>query len=103
MRMIVFFDLPQQNDKDKRLYLKFSKFLNTNGFIMMQYSIYTKIVMTTHNVNYYKKKIIKNSPNKGDIRVLVITERQYNSIELITGNKSFTEEFNDDSRMKVIE
>lgn len=103
MRMMLFFDLPSVNDIDKKNYLKFSKFLKNNGFIMMQFSIYTKIVTTTHNVNYYKSKVYKNAPKHGNIRILVITEKQYNSMELIIGNKSFTEEFNDNNRMKVIE
>lgn len=103
MRMMLFFDLPSVSEVDKKNYLKFSKFLKNNGFIMMQFSIYTKIVMTTHNVNYYKSKVYKNAPNQGNIRILVVTEKQYNSMELVIGNKSFSEEFNDDNRMKVIE
>lgn len=103
MRMMIFFDLPSITDKDKKNYQKFSKFLKNNGFIMMQYSIYTKVVLSTHNVNYYKKKIYKNAPPFGNIRLLVITEKQYNSMELIIGNRSFSEVFNDDSRFKVIE
>lgn len=103
MRMMLFFDLPMTTDKDLKNYQKFSKFLKNNGFIMMQYSVYTKIVMTSHNVNYYKKKVYKNAPYHGNVRILVLTEKQYNSMELVVGNKSYTEEFNDDSRFKVIE
>ena len=46
MRTIVFFDLPNIYAKDRRNYLKFRKFLLNEGFIMMQESVYSKIVLT---------------------------------------------------------
>ncbi len=42
MRMIVFFDLPTKTTADLREYRKFRKLLITNGFVMMQESVYTK-------------------------------------------------------------
>ena len=45
MRLIVFFDLPMVTDKDHREYAQFHKFLVKNGFIMMQKSVYTKLVI----------------------------------------------------------
>ena len=40
MRMIVFFDLPTKTTADLREYRKFRKLLITNGFVMMQTSVY---------------------------------------------------------------
>ena len=45
VRTIVFFDLPNVYLKDKKNYIKFRKYLLSEGFIMMQESVYSKIVL----------------------------------------------------------
>ena len=45
MRVIVFFDLPTQTLEDKREYRKFRKFLIKKGFLMMQESVYCRLVL----------------------------------------------------------
>ena len=44
MRIIVFFDLPTETALDRKNYTKFRKFLIKDGFIMLQYSVYTSRV-----------------------------------------------------------
>lgn len=44
MRIIVMFDLPVVTSAERQEYTKFRKFLLKSGFIMMQESVYTKIV-----------------------------------------------------------
>ena len=55
MRLIVFFDLPTQTDKDLIEYRKFRNFLIKNGFIMMQKSVYSKLVLNNNSLNLLKK------------------------------------------------
>lgn len=88
MRTIVFFDLPNIYSKDKRNYLKFRKFLLNEGFIMMQESVYSKIVLNSIQSEYMLNRIKKNSPPKGLVQVLTITEKQYSAIEYIIGEKN---------------
>ena len=45
MRLIVFFDLPMQTDREKKEYARFHKYLVRNGFIMMQKSVYSRLVI----------------------------------------------------------
>ena len=45
MRMILFFDLPTVTDANKRTYRKFHNYLLSEGFIMMQYSVYMKLTL----------------------------------------------------------
>ncbi len=85
MRTIVFFDLPNIYLKDKRNYLKFRQYLLSEGFIMMQESVYSKIVMNSQQSSLLIGRIRKNAPKKGLIQVLTITERQYSQIEYIIG------------------
>ena len=51
MRSIVFFDLPNIYAADRKNYNKFRRFLINNGFIMVQESVYSKLVMNKHH--YY--------------------------------------------------
>ena len=58
MRIIVFFDLPTETNEDKRAYRHFRKALIKDGFIMMQESVYTKL-MTTPSVENSVKNLIR--------------------------------------------
>ena len=88
MRTIVFFDLPNIYAKDKRNYLKFRKYLINEGFIMMQESVYSKIVLNSQQSEFLVDRLKKNAPKKGLIQVLTITEKQYAQIEYIIGQSN---------------
>ncbi len=83
MRILVFFDLPTETAKDRKNYLQFRKFLIKEGFIMMQESVYAKLVLNNSITNSIKDKISKNKPQKGIVQMLIITEKQFNSMEYI--------------------
>ena len=87
MRVIVFFDLPSVTYEDRRHYNKFRKFLINDGFIMMQESVYSKLVLNTTSANIVQERIRKNKAPKGIIQVLVITEKQFSQIDYIVGKK----------------
>lgn len=83
MRILVFFDLPTETAKDRKNYSQFRKFLIKEGFIMMQESVYAKLVLNNSITNSIKDKISKNKPQKGIVQMLIITEKQFNSMEYI--------------------
>ena len=83
MRILVFFDLPSETAKDRKNYSQFRKFLIKEGFIMMQESVYAKLVLNNSITNSIKDKISKNKPQKGIVQMLIITEKQFNSMEYI--------------------
>lgn len=77
------FDLPVETSSDQRNYRRFRKFLIENGYCMMQYSIYSKIVLNRSVLLYQKDLIRKNAPPNGYVELLVVTEHQYANIEII--------------------
>lgn len=85
MRLIVMFDLPVNTSADRRNYRKFRKFLIKNGYSMMQYSIYSKIILNRSVLNYQKVLLEQNAPPKGYVETLIITENQYANIDIIVG------------------
>lgn len=101
MRTMVFFDLPNIYTKDKRNYLKFRKYLLNEGFIMMQESVYSKIVLNSQQSSALIERLRKNAPKKGLIQVLTITEKQYSQIEYIIG-QSNTKIIDSEDRLIVL-
>lgn len=101
MRTIVFFDLPNVYNSDKKSYLKFRKFLLYEGFIMLQESVYSKLTLNSIQSNLLVKRIKLNSPKKGIIQVLTITENQYSSMEYIIG-ESKTKVINSEERLIIL-
>lgn len=101
MRTIVFFDLPNVYAKDRRNYNNFRKFLINEGFIMMQESVYSKLTLNSVQSNYLEERIRKNSPSKGIIQMLTITEKQYANIEYVIG-KGETKIVNSEDKLIIL-
>ena len=101
MRTIVFFDLPNISYEDRKKYNKFRKFLINEGFIMLQESVYSKITLNSQQADFLTNRIYKNSPKKGIIQLLIVTEKQYSEIKNIIGNTN-TNIVNDESRLVII-
>lgn len=102
MRLILFFDLPVVTKEQRKIYIQFRKFLIKNGYIMMQYSVYCKIFANREAAVKHVGVLGKNVPKSGQIRILLVTEKQYSKIEIIVGGKSLQEELvNGDSFIKI--
>lgn len=101
VRTIVFFDLPNIYIKDKRNYLNFRKYLLNEGFIMMQESVYSKLILNSQQSNLLLDRLRKRAPKKGVIQVLTITEKQYSQIEYIIGESS-TKIIDNEDRLIVL-
>jgi len=101
MRIIVFFDLPTVTDKDKREYRQFRKLLLKNGFVMMQESAYTRMVLNQTVQNSVISLLKNNKPSGGIVQALVVTEKQFSGIVNICGR--FTSNVVDsDERLVII-
>ena len=92
MRLVLFFDLPVKTKEDRRNYARFTKYLIQNGYLMMQYSVYCKLFANRDAAIKHINILHKNIPSKGQIRIMVVTEKQYSKIEIILGGKSKQEE-----------
>ncbi len=88
MRLIVFFDLPVITATNRKNYYLFRKFLIKTGFLMMQESVYCKIAQNNTVADSIVESVRKNKPEEGLVQVLRVTEKQYNKIDFIVGNRS---------------
>lgn len=92
MRILVFFDLPVETRKERRIYAEFRKYLIKNGYSMLQYSVYAKISNNRDAANKHILQLRRNVPFVGSIRVMLVTEKQYARMDIIIGGKSRQEE-----------
>ena len=67
------------------------EYLIKNGYMMMQFSVYCKIFANREAAVKHVNILRKNVPKEGQIRILIVTEKQYAKIEIIVGGKSLQE------------
>lgn len=87
MWIFVFFDLPTKTKKERKKYTDFRKFLLKDGFIMMQFSVYSRVCKGADSVQTHKKRVKEHIPPRGHIRMLSITDLQYSKMETLVGEK----------------
>ena len=86
MRLILMFDMPVETSSDRKAYRDFRKFLINEGFIMHQFSVYSKLVLNgTANLAMIKR-INNNNPSKGKISILTVTEKQFSKMIYLCGD-----------------
>jgi len=85
MRMILFFDLPMVSARERKIYATFRKQLTQEGFVMMQQSVYSKLVLNSTNEKLTHDRLKKIIPDNGIVQLLTITERQFASMEYLAG------------------
>ena len=87
MWVLVFFDLPTETKKDRKIYSKFRKDLLQDGFAMFQFSIYLRHCASMENAEVHKKRVKKLLPEKGHIGIMTITDKQFGMMEIFQGTK----------------
>jgi CRISPR-associated protein Cas2 len=85
MRVIVFFDLPVESLEERRNYSYYRRYLLGDGFVRMQKSVYSKVVLNASAAKVVVENLRKNNPPEGNVQVLTITEKQFQGIEYLIG------------------
>ena len=87
MRMLIMFDMPTETADDKKAYRKFRKFLLSEGFIMHQYSVYSKILLNGTANQAMLARLKQNNPKKGLVTSLTVTEKQFARMIYFSGER----------------
>jgi CRISPR-associated protein Cas2 len=80
MWLFVFFDLPTNTKKERKAYAKFRKDLKSDGFTMMQFSVYVRHCASPESADVHERRIRSFIPPKGQVSILRITDKQYGNI-----------------------
>lgn len=88
MWVLVFFDLPTETKKEKKIAFEFRKNLQKDGFTMFQFSIYIRHCASVENAEVHIKRVKSFLPEDGRVGILCITDKQFGSMELYFGRKT---------------
>ena len=89
---MVFFDLPVKTKAQRRVATGFRSFLLKDGYHMIQYSLYARVCNGNDAVEKHEKRLRAALPNNGSVRLLIVTEKQYESIRVLVGKLQEGEE-----------
>ena len=92
MRLIVFFDLPVQTKVQRRAATHFRQSLLKDGYYMLQYSVYVRICNGIDAIEKHRARLQDMIPDDGSVRAFVVTEKQYESIDILLGKPTVADE-----------
>ena len=95
------FDLPVTTSQERKQYRTFRKNLIKSGFIMVQESVYSKLVPNSVAADTVISGLYKIKPENGLVQAIRVTEKQYNNMEFIVGCRK-TDVIDTDERLVVI-
>ncbi len=85
MWVMVFFDLPTETKKDRKIFSDFRKRILNDGFVMFQFSIYLRHCPSRENADVHIKRVKQNLPPRGHVGILRITDKQFGNMEVFIG------------------
>lgn len=86
MHLFVFFDLPVTTRKKRQRYARFRRFLLKQGFDMLQYSVYCRLIPGAAAADGLIQCVRKHLPPEGSVRALLVTDQQYGRMDVMVGS-----------------
>jgi len=81
------FDLPVDTPAARTEYTRFRKKLLQDGFMRMQYSVYMRHCSSEENAEVHGKRVKEILPPDGEVRVMTITDKQFERMRIFTGKR----------------
>jgi len=87
MWLVAMFDLPVGTPEDRRAYTQFRNQLIGAGFSMLQFSVYYRFCKSEHSAGQIMKEVRPALPSYGQVRFLMVTEKQFAKMKTYIGKK----------------
>jgi CRISPR-associated protein Cas2 len=87
MWILVFFDLPVETKKERKIASEFRRDLIRDGFTMFQFSIYLRHCASRENTEVHIRRVKLSLPKKGHVGILHVTDKQFAQMEIFFGKK----------------
>lgn len=88
MWLMIMFDMPTDTKKARKKYRYLRNKLFKEGYMMMQFSIYIRSFHSYESALHGKKRVkdfVASNIAKGSIRMLMFTDKQFGSMDIIVG------------------
>lgn len=102
VRLLCMFDLPIQTKQEQKEYRIFRNQLLENGFVMLQYSIYYRSLPNRSALKKYESILKTYVPTNGNVRLLYVSEKQFQDMKFSVGSQSRQEQIIGSNRLVVI-
>lgn len=86
---ITFILSPTEKWGTKTEYTKLKKFLHKDGYLRIAPEVYMRIVQNRKASEKHFRRIEEYAPKTGTVRLLRLTEKQYNNIYLVMGEPDY--------------
>jgi CRISPR-associated protein Cas2 len=87
MWLFSMFDLPVDTAAARNRYTRFRKGLLRQGFTMLQFSVYARYCGSEEKAKILKSRLKSTIPGQGQVRFLMVTDRQFAKMEVYCGRK----------------
>jgi CRISPR-associated protein Cas2 len=89
MWVMVMFDLPVKTKPQRKQATGFRSMLLTDGFMMLQFSVYARPCPSDENAAVHIARVKENMPPMGHVRILRFTDKQYGRMECFLSKTGF--------------
>lgn len=86
MWIVLMFDVPTKTKAQRRAYTLFRKDIRQDGFMQLQYSVYARHCASEENAQMHQNRAKVAIPDKGEVRMLLLTDKQYERMLVFYGN-----------------
>ncbi|MBY0429783.1 MAG: CRISPR-associated endonuclease Cas2 [Rhodospirillales bacterium] len=93
MWTLVLFDLPVATRADRRHATRFRTFLQHEGYIMLQFSVYVRPGVGLEIDETSLRRLKGHLPPQGNVRMLQLTDRQMGRMQLLVGTPRSPEKY----------
>lgn len=90
-KILLIYDIPVSSKENRKKYQKFHKYIIHSGFLMLQESVYVKSMNTSESYSKLKSELKTLSPSNSNIRILKLTDKTFEKLEVIRGNQTLEE------------
>lgn len=90
--LMIMYDIPIDNANDQKAYRKLNRYLQTQGFYLLQASIYIKPLSEKHKAQVYVEAIKTLAQEGSHMRALLMTHTAFLAMETIIGVDTWGEQ-----------
>ncbi len=87
MWLFAMFDLPVGTKEERKEATRFRVFLLSQGFFRLQWSVYAKHFTSEEGAAGVRGRVRGALPDRGHVRLLLVTDRQFGKMESFIGRK----------------
>ncbi len=92
------YDLNMDSPDRVKEYTKFHKWIIKRGYVMLQYSLYYKTINAITKYSYEEKALAKSIPSHGNVRCMLVSDRQFYDMKILRGDRYLNELVNNSER-----